>query len=374
MKQGKLKMMIVGAFPDRKVQGHGGILTVCRILMESSLPRRVKLTLIDSSLTKLPPPTFVIRVARAGFRFIKVHYNYTFNRPDIVLFFASPGGSFIEKSILAVGARVFGIKVLMSPRGAKLITDYNNSRQYAWLLRILFSVPNKMICQGAVYQDFFVDKVGMDEKRCSVISNWTATHSLLEIGENRCKVASECISILFMGWIDKEKGVFELLEAIKAIVSCSDKRSIKLLMAGEGNALDEIRNYVVANELQKYVELLGWINEKQKIKYLKEAHILILPSYMEGMPNVVIEAMASGLPVIATNVGVVGEMIKTGKNGIVIEPRNSEEIVLALDQLLNNADLRYRLGKAAWKDACEKYNTELAMDSLVKIAHELVNE
>ncbi len=371
MKQGKLKMMIVGAFPKREIAEHGGVLTSCRILLASTLPERLNLTLIDSSSPTVPPPPFLNRLGRAGQRFIGVIINFLFARPDLVLLFSSPGASFIEKSILGAGAKVFGIKVLMFPRGAQLIADYNKSARYAWLLKILFKVPDKMLCQGTVYRDFFVDCVGLDEKLCSIVPNWTATKSLLDIGEKRLKILPECITIMFIGWIDKEKGVFELLEAINELVICSKKYCFRVLMAGEGNALDEVKNYVLSHSLQKYVKLLGWINEKQKTTFLKDADILVLPSYMEGMPNVVIEAMACGLPVIATKVGAIEQMIQTGENGIVIASRSSEEIRVALDMLLNDADLRYRLGKAAWKDASEKYNTERAIDSLVEIANQL---
>ena len=206
-----------------------------------------------------------------------------------------------------------------------------------------------------------------------MIPNWTATKELLEIGKVRFQESPKCINILFMEWIDKEKGVFELLDAIKALVQRPEKARVSLCMLGEGAAFAEVNAYVKSNSLQQYVRLPGWINAARKVSYFRDAHIFVLPSYMEGMPNAVIEAMASGLPVVATNVGAVSEMIQTGENGIVINPRSWQEIFSALELLMGDAGLRYKLGQAAWKDASKKYNADQAVDSLIRIATEVVN-
>ena len=103
-----------------------------RLLMASSLPKRMELTLIDSTSPSVPAPSFANRLGRAATRLVIVCARYLFHRPDIVLLFSSPGASFIEKSVMGALARMFGIKVLMFPRGAQLIADYKSSPAMHW--------------------------------------------------------------------------------------------------------------------------------------------------------------------------------------------------------------------------------------------------
>src|SRR5579859_1581944 len=105
----KLRMLIVGAFPRKPIREHGGILTSCRALLASSLPERMELILVDSFST-VPPPPFFHRFVRASARVVRTSFKLLFSKPDVALLFASPGSSFIEKTALALVARLLGVK------------------------------------------------------------------------------------------------------------------------------------------------------------------------------------------------------------------------------------------------------------------------
>jgi glycosyltransferase involved in cell wall biosynthesis len=365
----KLRMLIVGAFPPESTREHGGILTSCRVLLASSLPRRMELILLDSSSPSVPPPPYLRRLLPAGLRIVRMIRHCMRSNLDVILLFASPGPSFIEKSLMAGIARLFGIKTLMFPRGAALVDHYQASPWRALLLRWCFRIPTMMLCQGNAYQRFFAYQVGLGLERCPIIFNWTATTQLLNIGAAREYGREQPLEALFLGWVDQEKGIFELLECAQLLSEAGEVPAFKLIIAGDGSAMAETRRKLNDPRLGSVVELLGWIDSDAKVERLRRAHLLVLPSYMEGMPNAIIEAMATGLPVVATDVGAVVDVVSDGVNGFLIPPRNIDRLTRALRELLLNAPLRERMGRAGWHMAKDRFSAERAADQLVSLAY-----
>jgi len=372
MRNNRLRMLIVGAFPRRNISEHGGVLTSCRVLLASSLPQRADLVLVDSSSPSVPPPPIYWRLLRALTRMSLTFWHFVCSRPHVALFFASPGSSLVEKSVMAGIAKVLGIRTLMFPRGAQIIEDYHSSFLGSLVLRAMFSIPDKMLCQGKVYQDFFIDCIGMSKERCPILANWTATNELLQIGASRSYLfKTDQQTLLFLGWIENEKGIFELLDCVKALASNESLPPIKLVMAGNGSALGKVKRFLLENRLEAYVELPGWVDIEKKHECLRKADIFVLPSHMEGMPNALIEAMAAGLPVVATNVGAVPEMLESGTNGIVVEPRDPHALLAAVALLLSSRELRISIGQAAWRTAKEAFGAETAVDRLMELSEEI---
>ena len=366
----KLRMLIVGAFPRKPIREHGGILTSCRALLRSSLPDRMQLILVDSFSAVLPPP-FFHRFVRASLRIVLTTFRLLVSRPDVALLFASPGSSFIEKATIALIAKLLGVKTLIFPRGAGLITDYDSSRIYALLLRLCFRIPTLILCQGSVYHDFFVHRIGLHPDKCPVLCNWTATNELLRIGATRNGSSSVSpLQILYLGWVDKKKGIFELLECARRLSSTSEVPSFNVVICGDGSEMAEAQDYINNWDLSGIVKLLGWITDDEKADRLRSSHLLVLPSYMEGMPNAVIEAMAAGLPVVVTDVGAVRDIVSDDINGIVVPPQDSDRLYTAVRRLLLDSALRDCMGQAGWRIAKDKFNVEHMVEELVDLSKE----
>ena len=257
----------------------------------------------------------------------------------------------------------------MFPRGAELITQYEASRLYSLLLRMCFRVPTLMLCQGTVYRDFFVNRIGLPGDRCPVLNNWTATPQLLQIGLSREQQAvSTPLEILFLGWVEKEKGIFDLLECAVRLSERNDIPSFTFLIAGSGSAMAEANRYVNTHGLADVVQFLDWIDGDEKMERLRNAELLVLPSYFEGMPNALIEAMAAGLPVVGTNVGAVVDVVSDGVSGFIVPPGDVDRLFEALLKLIGDSDLRSRMGQAGRRVATERFSTERAVDQLVDLA------
>ncbi len=142
--------------------------------------------------------------------------------------------------------------------------------------------------------------------------------------------------ILFLGRFTQEKGVFDLLDAMALLKTRG--LYFKLVLAGDGE-LDLITSKITALGLTGFVEMPGWLDGDRKINLLRRAQMFVLPSYTEGLPMGILEAMAMGCPVIASNVGGVPDQIQAGISGVLVEPGNVVALADAMNQLLIDSEL-----------------------------------
>jgi len=133
---------------------------------------------------------------------------------------------------------------------------------------------------------------------------------------NRIKLDSRTYEIGFIGRLSKEKGILNFLNALALIKIASE---VVIIGDGEerGRVLDEIRLLESMNKLN--IEYCGWMENAKLPNYLNEIKLLVVPSYKEGLPNIILEAMACGTPVLATPVGGIPGVIKDGKTGFIME-------------------------------------------------------
>jgi glycosyltransferase involved in cell wall biosynthesis len=168
-------------------------------------------------------------------------------------------------------------------------------------------------------------------------------------------------SILFLGRLEQEKGVFDLLAAFSAIARQAPEA--RLLLCGVGSARAKLEKIVQENRLSSRVDFPGWVDGEEKARLLRRAGVFVLPSYAEGMPMSVLEAMASGTPVVASRVGAVPEMLENGNSGFVVEAGQldqlAEAILAALDES-RSADLSSR----ALARVHEFYSAKVVLDRL----------
>ncbi|GAA6174015.1 hypothetical protein NBRC116592_36850 [Colwellia sp. KU-HH00111] len=138
-------------------------------------------------------------------------------------------------------------------------------------------------------------------------------------------------SLIFIGNIIKTKGVYELLNAAKIMVKSG--KEFHLHMVGNGPEIDNIKAIITSNNLQQNLTIHGTVNHHQVVDLLQKCHALILPSYQEGVPNVIMEALACGVPVVATKVGGIPEVVNDN-NGVLINHYNEADIVKGIEKCL----------------------------------------
>ena len=167
--------------------------------------------------------------------------------------------------------------------------------------------------------------------------------------------------IVFIGWCVKTKGVEELLEAWQSL--CEDYSEYRLQLAGPIE--ETYRHKLQATYIMRNVDILGECSHEEAMRILGNAQIFILPSYTEGFPNVILEAMALGKPIIATNVGAIPDILQGC--GIVIPRQNVEAIRQKLEELIVDGEQRRRLGAAAREKLKREYAFSIVFEQYIHV-------
>ncbi|MGH8229802.1 MAG: glycosyltransferase family 4 protein [Steroidobacteraceae bacterium] len=151
-------------------------------------------------------------------------------------------------------------------------------------------------------------------------------------------------TVLFLGDVCRAKGALDLVRAVARIAGHFPQ--LRLVCAGRG-ATEQVRALARELGVSERVHCPGWLERERKRAALAEAAVFALPSYAEGMPMALLEAMSWGLPVVASGVGGIPQVIRSEVNGLLIDAGNVEGLAAALARLLADAELRVRLGMAA---------------------------
>lgn len=181
----------------------------------------------------------------------------------------------------------------------------------------------------------------------NLIKDWN-----LEKYKNKINIASEHIIdfnffsnkqkieernyIGYIGRLSHEKGILNLMEAIKILTKETPKENFKFLIGGDGNLREFVEDYISLNNLEEFVEYIGWIPHEKLPMYLNKLKLLVIPSYSEGLPNIMLESMACGTPILSSSVGAIPNIIKDQKNGFLMENNSPESIAKNIIKIINS--------------------------------------
>lgn len=140
----------------------------------------------------------------------------------------------------------------------------------------------------------------------------------------------------YVGRLSSEKGIINFLKAIKCVYN--GHKNLNFFIGGDGSLKEEVLNFIADNNLDK-VKFAGWISHDDLPKYLNELKLLVIPSYIEGLPNIMLEAMACGTPVIITPVGGVSDVIKDERTGFIMHDNSPTCIEKNINRALNFHDM-----------------------------------
>jgi glycosyltransferase involved in cell wall biosynthesis len=173
---------------------------------------------------------------------------------------------------------------------------------------------------------------------------------------------------LYFGKISKEKGVETLIRAMEKI------KKGQLLIAGEGEEKDRLQNYTNQNRIDN-VKFLGFMERSQLNELIRACRFVVLPSeWYENSPSALYESFALGKPVIGSRIGGIPELIQDGVNGLLFEPKNTEELKEKITYLYHRPLLAQKMGMAARKFVEEKYSAEEYYNKLLSVYQNLIQK
>lgn len=246
--------------------------------------------------------------------------------------------------------------------------DYNRRRSYKFykiLDGFTYSRFLKIICVSKQVESALLNWIPSNKGKTKVIPNAVPIPKFL----NPCSVKT--YDILFVGRLTKQKGVEILLKAIK-ILKNKYSKNLKIAIVGDGELKENLNNLTAELGVNREVEFLGVRKDVKEL--MVTSKIFVLPSRWEGFGLVIVEAMSNMLPVIATSVGGIPEIIEDGKDGILVPPEDSETLAQAINDLLENKELREKLSQAAYKKIREEFSIKKYSVQILDLYRSLINK
>lgn len=185
------------------------------------------------------------------------------------------------------------------------------------------------------------------EDRVFILNNGIQNLTKNYTSKKKTNKSNNCVNFLFLSNLMKEKGVFELLQACEKLKSKNLLFTCEFIGAWSDITEVEFKNKVNTLGLQKHVLIHGKKYDTERVLYLQNADVFVLPTYYhnECFPLVILEAMQFGLPVISTPEGAISEIVIEGETGLLIEQKNSKTLAEAMHYLISNPKQRIRMGE-----------------------------
>ena len=246
---------------------------------------------------------------------------------DIVHIHAASNGSFYRKSIVLLIAKLYGKKTVMHIHGGGFREFYNSSLLKSILIKPILNTADQVICLSDIWYDFFIHQVQL--KNAVVLPNPISLPPIQVKNINSTR-----IELIYFGAVVETKGIFDLINYLSTNRHFVEEK-ILLHVCGEGE-LEKLRSIVKLHHLEKQVFVHGWTSGSTKSNLFQQADIFILPSYAEGLPMSILEAMSFGKPIIATKVGGVPSLVHPQYNGWLYNQSDIQELTLVFDDIFSN--------------------------------------
>lgn len=291
------------------------------------------------------------KTIKAIFSYFNFLYLILNKKIDIIHIHSSFGASFYRKIPFIYIGNLFNKKIINHIHGADFEKFYINANNIK--KKIIIKVYNK--CEYIVsLSEEWKDSLALivPKERIKIVENYSIIKNKDVIKENYREVKKQ---ILFLGEIGKRKGCYDIPDVIEKVVK--DIPDVKFIMGGTGD-IENIKKILDKKNLSKNVEFVGWVRGDKKDMLLRQSDVFFLPSYNEGMPMAILDAMGYGLPIISTNVGGIPKIVKSEFNGYLCNPGDKDGFAKSIINLLNDRDMLLRFGRNSYKIVEEKYSFE----------------
>jgi glycosyltransferase involved in cell wall biosynthesis len=265
--------------------------------------------------------------------------------------------SFWRKAVFMSLARLAGWPVVFHLHGGGFARFYEHECR-PWQRRLVRAFLDRAACIVTVSERWQAwMRTATSNPRIATIPNPVQLPQDVPVERSGALVA-------FVGRIEQAKGVFDLIEAVNEVRETIP--TVRLEFAGDGDIEGALR-HVAIRGIRANVHFPGWLSPRRREELLARATVFVLPSHAEGLPMSLLEAMAAGCPVIATNVGGIPDVVTDEVNGLLVPPGDRDALALALHRLLVDRELADRLGHEARATVRRRFTTEHAVARLDQI-------
>lgn len=336
------------------MNGLGGISRVVQLWRQSAIFRDNNIKYVESvNVSGTCKHLFLLRQL---FLFIK---SIMFRR-CIVYIHVSSNMSFWRKSFFILLSKMYRKKIVLHIHPTHFFSFIKDARYFKkWLVYFILNRVNYFI----VLSEDMKQKMQAELKNdiVSVLRNPVNIRAM-SVGLDKYQRADNVL--LYLGWYIQEKGIFDLVDAAEILIK--NNIPIKIVFYGTKNSAT-LKSYVKRKKLNHTITINGWIGGEDKLRALHTCTALVLPSHSEGIPNVILEAMATHTPIIATPVGGLAEILTDGENAFVVKPKDPIDLSKVIRLCLADKEKRKALSERAYKEAMEFYDIGIIENQFKKI-------
>ena len=281
---------------------------------------------------------------------------------DLIHICLSLKGSAYRKVMIAAAARYCGVPYVVHVHGGGF--------DYFWLtigprlrraVDRMFLESRKIVLLGRFWVGIFSGWLPETAQKLAIFPNATP-HSTLENVPSK----DGRVRITFLGELGRRKGIPQLMNALAML---ADRKDWSATLAGNGD-VEETRVTARKLQLADRIEIPGWLGPEAIAELMRRSDMIVLPTFIENLPMIIPEAFACGIPVITTPVAAITEAIDDGRNGLLVPVGDIEALAAAMRRLMDDADLRRRLGREARKDHARSYEIRAYATQLVTLWRE----
>ncbi len=338
----KMHILMLGESLERQ----GGIVSVEKLILQQA-PAEI----VISHIPTLPKGSTLNKLLVFCQALVKLCWQLSRKEAEIIHIHVSDRGSAFRQAITTLISWLLQKPVILHTHSADFHVFYSRlPRVIQSGLSWSFSKSTRFIVLSDSWKQYYINYLGLKREQVLVLPNPVKFPEKVPP-----RINSKKVSFLFLGRIGERKGAFDLIEAFAAM-PLEQQQNAKLIMAGDGEGT-RARNMIEKLQLSQCIQILDWVNEQQRDELLEKADVFVLPSYNEGLPMALLEAMSWQLPVITTSVGGIPELVISEQNGLLVEPGQILGLSKAMQYLIENPDLRQSLGEKA-RQTVEPFNVK----------------
>lgn len=345
-------------------RGKGGISSVLRVLNEYGFYKKWNVKFITTHTGFLKYKFFLLPIVFCTALLTLIYY-FLFYKVGIVHVHMASRGSYIRKACILRLAKYCGAKTIIHLHGAEFNTFYSKecSERKKRHIQDTFNKADKVIVLSHQWLAW-IGTIISDKNKASIVYNATPK---FEIPEKKSTLKQ---TILFLGRLGQRKGVEDLINAFSKISENFPR--VQLHLGGDGD-LVRYQSQASALGISDKVFFLGWITGDKKLQCLSDATIYCLPSYNEGFPMGVLEAMSAEVAVVASTAGGIPDAITDDKEGLLIEAGDIDALADALTTMLEDENKRAMYIMAAKAKFINNFSPEVIIPKLNDIYQGLLD-
>jgi len=287
---------------------------------------------------------------------------------------------FLENFFMILLARIKGYKIFythicyISAINAAIISKLFGGKSYywncamnwlfkqktlsGWGYRLSMKLSHYLVTGSEKMKKGYSEHYGLDLDKIKVVPNW------INLNRFKSKNKKQTKNLIFVHWLSKRKGADMITPIVLKLKNLI--KDFKLIVVGNGPYKKDLLKEIKENKLEKYIKIIGAVPNKDLAKYYEKADILIMPSMEEGFPRVLLEAMAAGVPYVASDVGAVKEIAPKIGQRFLVKPGDIEMFVHKIEILLSDKKT-YNEFKKQELEKVKEYGLEKIVEKFINL-------